>query len=234
VTGARTVLRGRWPCDRVTVNHVASTRVVDPVIEHAVAQEWTRQRQLADRQGRRLVDAPAYRLESAIQAGDVLTLGLALEPYRLHSALKVLHADPRVRTEHHDRTLVPDALVRTCDDHYVLLRTAKVTGPELQLVGGTASPERWPIASGVDLAAATEAWVADVLGTDADVEVQGVLGVVEQEIGCVCVVMDVRVAEAASCLVPRSDSQLVAVRDDDLLGFLRAAPGYLPAVAHLL
>jgi hypothetical protein len=206
---------------------------VDPVVEDAVAQEWARQQRVAGRVGRRLVDAPAYRLESVRAADDALTLGLALEPYRVHSAMKTLHADPRVGVEHHDRTLVPDALVRTRDDRYVLLRTSKVTGPELQLVGGTAGPGRWPIGSGADLATATAAWVADALGTDADLEVRGVLGVVEQDIGCVCLVMDVWVADVASRLTPKPASELVVVPADGLAGFLRAAPGYLPAVADL-
>lgn len=225
-----------YPRERVRI-HLATTssRVVDPAVEQAVDETWAAQLAAAAARGLPLTDAPAYRLESAVERDDVLELTVTLEPYRLHSAMKVLHRDPRVRAEHHDRILVADGLVRTVDGHCVLLSTPKVTGEELQLVGGTASPGQREIATGDDLFAFMSQRVERGLGVGVeDVEVRGVLGLVRQEVGCVNVVFDVRLQVSVDAVRAQAGSRLVMVPADELRGFLGAGPAYLPAVAALL
>jgi hypothetical protein len=221
-----------WPLDRVVLSAAAaSSRVVEPWLEAAIDVEWASQVARADGA---LTDGPAYRVEQASAEDGVLRIALALEPYRVHSAMKVLHADPRVTPAHHDRILVADALVRTRDDRVVLLRTPKVTGTELQLVGGTASPAQRPIRSTADLVAFTRQRVARALSGTGEIEVRSVLGLVDHVVGCVNVVLDVRVAAAVAELAPVGASELVVVDLAVLRGFLLDAPGYLPGVADLL
>lgn len=223
------------PRERVRVRHGSSSRVVDPAIERLVDEVWSAQLADAAARGLPLGDAPAYRLERAVERGDVLELTLALEPYRVHSALKTLHRDPRVRLEHHDRMLVADGLVRTADGHYLLLSTPKVTGVELQLVGGTASPAQRELRTADDLFGFMTQRVVRALDVaEAEVDVRGIVGLVEQDIGCVNAVFDVRLGVAADRVSVRDGSELVAVPAADLPGFLTAGPAYLPSVAALL
>ncbi|MGZ4496886.1 MAG: hypothetical protein ACXVWZ_05340 [Nocardioides sp.] len=233
--GARVLLAGPWPLNRVRLVEAASTRVVDPALEAEVDRVWAEQQAAADAAGLRLHDAAAYRVETVGAHDGRLTVGLALEPYRLHSAMKVLHADPRVGPEHHDRTLVVDALVRAADGAHLLIRTPKVTGLELQLVGGTASPDQQPLASAADLVAFAERRVAQALdGTHGRLETRAVLGAVAHHVGCVNLVLDVRLDRPAAEVAATGDTELVAVPAGRLDEHLRAAPGYLPAVAALL
>lgn len=224
-----------YPRERVLIRRGASSRVVDPTVERLVDEAWSAQLAEATARGLRLADAPAYRLESVADRDGVLELTLALEPYRLHSALKTLHRDPRIRREHHDRALVADGLVRTADDHYLLLCTPKVTGTELQLVGGTASPAQRVLDTAGDLFGFMTQRIVRALGVaEADVDVRGVLGAVEQEIGCVNLVFDVRLAVVADAVPARDGSEVVVVGAGDLAGFLAGGPAYLPSVASLL
>lgn len=217
------------------VRHAISSRVVDPSVEQLVEGVWSAQLAEAGRQGLPLQDAPAYRLERAVDRAGVLELSLALCPYRVHSALKALHRDPRIRAEHHDRTLVADGLVLTKDDHYLLLSTPKVTGVELQLVGGTASPGQRELRTGDDLFGFMSQRVERALGVAEEaVEVRGVVGLLEQEIGCVNVVFDVRLDVVAESVAARDGSGLVVVPALGLRSFLAEGPGYLPSVAALL
>ncbi len=235
MTGPRAALRGWWPVSTVDVVEARSGRVVDAELEQAINAVWEDQRRVASERGLYLEDAPAYRLESASDREGRLVLGVALEPYRVHSAMKVLHADPRVRSHHHDRILVADALVRTADDRVVLVRTPKATGIEMQLVGGTASPAQRVIACAEDLMTFTRERVVRALdGTRGLIETRGILGLVEHEVGCRNVVVDVRLGVPAAEVLARGAGGLVVVPSAALAGFLRDAPGYLPAVADLL
>ena len=224
------------PPERVRVHQLdASSRVLDPAVERAIDETWAGQLADAAARGLRLADAPAYRLESVVERDGTLELGLTLEPYRVHSAMKTLYRDPRVHAAHHDGMLVADGLVRTADDRYLLLSTPKVTGVELQLVGGTASPAQREIRRSVNLFAFMEQRVMGALTVSAgDVEVREILGLVRQEIGCVNVVFDVRVGVAAERVSARDGSELVVVAADELRSFLAGGPAYLPAVAALL
>ncbi|WP_134738745.1 hypothetical protein [Nocardioides sp. 503] len=225
-----------FPRDKVLVRQVsASSRVVDPTIELAISEVWSDQLAEAAARGLPLADAPAYRLESAAERDGVLELGLTLEPYRVHSAMKVLHRDPRVRPEHHDRTFVADGLVRTADDQYLLLSTPKVTGVELQLVGGTASPAQRVLETSDDLFEFMSQRVERALGVQASqVDVLGVLGMVRLEVGCVNAVFDVRLTVRADEVRLRPGSDVVVVPSAELGDFLAAGPAYLPAIATLL
>ncbi|GEP32973.1 hypothetical protein NSZ01_07410 [Nocardioides szechwanensis] len=69
--------------------------------------------------------------------------------------------------------------------------------------------------------------------TEAEVDVRGVVGLVEQEIGCVNAVFDVRLGVAADRVSARDGSGLVVVPAADLPGFLADGPGYLPLVGAL-
>lgn len=219
----------------VDVVATSSSRLREDWVEDAVDAVWAEQRRVAHQGGQRLEDAPAYRLEVAVERGDRLELAVALEPYRMHSAMKVLHRDPRVCAEHHDRILVADALVATADDQFLLLRTAKPTGVELQLVGGTASPAQRSIAEAGDLMTFTRERVLRALdGARGLVDVVQIRGVIEHEVGCVNVVIEVRLRVAAAEVAARGGAELVVVPAAGLAEFLRAAPGYLPAVADLL
>ncbi|WP_193609318.1 hypothetical protein [Nocardioides lijunqiniae] len=225
-----------FPRDKVVLRQAGtSSRVVDPGIELALERVWADQLAEAAARGLLLTDAPAYRLESAVEHEGVLELGLAMEPYRVHSAMKVLHRDPRVRPEHHDRTLVADGLVRTTDDHYLLLRTPKVTGVELQLVGGTASPTQRVLETADDLFGFMSQRVERALGVEAaEVRVLGLLGLVHLEVGCVNAVFDVRLTVRADEVRPGRGSEVVVVPAAGLRDFLAAGPAYLPSVAALL
>ena len=228
-------LRGPWPASAVDVVAIRSSRVVEDEVEQLVDVVWAEQRRLAHARGLRLDDAPAYRLEDAFEQDGRLQLGIAVEPYRLHSAMKALHADSRIRPHHHDRILVADGLVRTADDQVLLLRTTKPTGIELQLVGGTASPAQRLITSADDLVTfMRERVLRAVAGTRDQVEVGAVRGLVEHEVGCVSVVIDVRLAVTAAEVVATGGAELVVVPAASLPHFLRDAPGYLPAVASLI
>lgn len=235
MTRPRAVLRGAWPASAVDVVPVESSRVVEDELEQAVAAVWADQRRVAHQRGLCLEDAPAYRLEHVAGRNGRLELGLALEPYRVHSAMKVLHRDPRVRRHHHDRILVADALVQCADGQVLLLRTPKPTGVELQLVGGTASPAQRAITCADDLVEFTRERVLRALdGTRGLVEVREVRGLVEHEVGCVNVVIEVRLAVPAAEVLARDGAELVVVPEKSLRQFLRDAPGYLPAVADLV
>ena len=235
MTRPRAVLRGGWPASAVDVVAVESSRVVEDEVERAVDTVWADQRRVAHGRGMRLEDAPAYRLERAAVRGGRLELGLSLEPYRVHSAMKVLHRHPRVRSHHHDRTLVVDALVRSADGQVLLVRTPKPTGVELQLVGGTASPAQRAITSADDLVEFIRERVLRALdGVRGLLEVREVRGLVEHEVGCVNLVIDVRLAVPAAEVLALGGAELVVVPAESLPQFLRDAPGYLPAVADLL
>lgn len=235
MTRPRAVLRGAWSASAVDVVTIESSRAVEAEVEQAVATVWADQRRVAHQRGLRLEDAPAYRLEHHACREGRLELGLALEPYRVHSAMKVLHRDPRVQSRHHDRILVADALVTSADGQVLLLRAPKPTGVELQLVGGTASPAQRAIACAEDLFLFARERVLRALdGTRGLVEVREVRGLVEHEVGCVNVVIDVQLAVPAAEVLARDGAELVVVPATSLREFLRDAPGYLPAVADLV
>ena len=228
-------LVGPWALPEVTVRQLPSSRVLDEAVERLVERTWAAQGDEAARLGMRLSDAAAYRLEDATTGPGGLVLSLAEVPYRVHSAMKAVHGDPRVRPEHRDRALVVDGLVRTADDAVVLLRTPKVTGPELQLVGGTAGPGRRRIERPDDLAAFLADVVTRALGVPAAaVAVGPVLGLVDHVVGCVNVVVEVRLDRTADDVRPSGRSEVVRVPAADLVETLASGPAYLPAVADLL
>ena len=231
---ARALARGPWRLDDLRLETVPSSRLVEPVVEALVDRVWAEQCAAGELIGWPLHDAPAYRVESVRTNGGRLDLGLASEPYRVHSAMKLLHADPRVTPAHHDRVLVVDSLVRTADDAHLLVRMPKVTGFELQLIGGTATPEQQVIETPADLATFALHRVGLALEGAAGLSVEGVLGVVEHLVGCVNLVLDVRTTASAREVSARGRRELHVVAPGGLEAYLRGSPGYLPAVADLL
>lgn len=224
-------MRGPWPLDQVSFVPATSSRVRDPEVEELVDQTWAAQCAAAEAFGVPLHDAPAYRVES-IAPGPVFEL--ALEPYRVHSAMKLLHVDPRVRPEHLDRILVVDALLRTADDRSLLIRTPKITGFELQLVGGTATPEQQVIDGPSGLAAFALQRIGLALDGVREPSVAAVLGLVDHPVGCVNLVLDVRTVAMARDISARGRRELHVVEPGGLETYLRGSPGYLPLVADLL
>ena len=231
---ASVLARGPWRLDDLRLETVRSTRLVEPAVEALVDRVWAEQCAAGERTGWPLHDAPAYRVESVSTPDGRLHLGLASEPYRVHSAMKLLHADPRVTPAHHDRILVVDALVRTADAAHLLVRMPKVTGFELQLIGGTATPEQQVVEEPRDLATFAEHRVGLALDGAGELAVEGVLGVVQHLVGCVNLVLDVRASASARQVSARGRRELHVVAPGGLEAYLRGSAGYLPAVADLL
>ncbi len=235
MTRPRVLLHG--PFDVVEIRTGESSRRRDPGVEVLLDAEWNAQLARA-RAGRTpYADNPAYRLEDAVGDGPRAVLTLATERYRVHAAMKVLHAHPAVTEDHHDRLLVADGLVRTRDGLVVLQRLPKVTGTTTELVGSTCAPHLCAIDSGPDLAGYLAQRVAGALAVDADVvRVGRLLGLVLHEVGCVCAVYAVDLTttfDEVAAGHPRPEV-LVPVPEVALRAWLTAEGGYLPAVADLL
>ncbi len=225
------------PFDTVDVRTGESSRRRDPEVEALLDAEWAAQLARARAHRTPYADNPAYRLEDAVGDGPRAVLTLATERYRVHAAMKVLHAHPAVSEEHHDRLLVADGLVRTSDGLVVLQRLPKLTGTTTELVGSTCAPHLRAIDSGADLTGYLTRRVAGALAVDADVvRVGRLLGLVLHEVGCVCAVHGVNLTmtfHEVAAGHPTPDV-LVAVPEAGLRAWLTAEGGYLPAVAELL
>jgi hypothetical protein len=174
------------------------------VIESLIDSEWARQLERAAERGATYYDSETYRLNDFVAEGDRIVLNFAPAAYRIHAAMKAIHDDPRIGEEHVDRQVIVDSIVRTSDNCFVLHTVEKVVETETYLIGGSCSKSRTRIDSAADLAAYALDRVDHVLGLrESERDTGDFRGIVQNEIGCVHVIFDVRTKLTASALLDR-------------------------------
>jgi len=227
--------------NHIVVTHDAkSERVILPDLDALIDQEWARQQELARERGLPLYDANVYRLNDVTAGDDGLALHLAPEPYRAHATMKTLHVMPMIQDEHVDRVLVADALIRTRDNMFLFGHIQKLIETRTYLIGSTCTPERQVIATASDLWKYILQRVDLVLGIGQKrIWVGPLLGFVQDEVGCVHAIFDTEVDATHEEILERFQpgngvGGLECVPADQLLPFLEAGEGYVPAVAAIL
>jgi hypothetical protein len=222
------------------VHDVESNRTVDPDIELLIEREWQRQLERAAARGATYYDSETYRLNDFAEEGNSIVLYLAPAAYRIHAAMKAIHDDPRIAEEHFDRQIVVDSIVRTMDDYFVLHSVEKVVETETYLIGGSCSKSRTVIESASDLVVDLLNHVDRVLGLDESERAIGDLrGIVQNEIGCVHVIFDVRVTLTSNELwerfVPGPVSKAIeVVPQQDIQQWIADASGYMRVMSDLV
>jgi hypothetical protein len=235
------ILQGSFAPGNIALRHDdRSNRARDPAVEAKIEAEWARQQDAARQRGLTLFDSASYRLNTFRAEGDRVTLQLAMMPYRVHAAMKSLYRDPAVRDEHQDKALVVDALLRTKDDYFVFVTVEKVVEEPTSLIGGTCSDSRMPICSSSDLFAYSLERVRAVIRVADDaLAIPHLLGLVQNEIGYVHAIFDVRLGldhrQAQAAFTPAyGKTALITVHRREMPEFLAASHGYVRALTPFI
>lgn len=237
---SRLLLKDTFSSEQIDIVLAPSNRTTTPQFEQQIEDTWGRQLVKAQRRGDQLWDTEAYRLNNFSVQDGRLQLELATVAYRVHSALKELHSEPRISEKHADKLLVADALVRTNDGMYIVARVDKVSEQAVVLLGGSCTKGRLPKLNSKALFDFAVDRLATVLNVSKkSLEPPVLKGVILNEVGSAHLIFEV----AASCssedlaqnfISNNGISELIFVKESDLPQFLASADGYIKETARLL
>jgi hypothetical protein len=234
-------LKGKFTADQVQVTYTpTSNRLIDPSIEASLEKLWSQQLKAAEQKGMKLYDSEAYRLNSFQSSLGYLNLELAPVNYRTHAAMKSFYGNPQLTERYFDKTFVADSLIKANDGKYILGKVDKVVERATYLIGGTCAKSRVEIANALDLFEYARKRVSGILSiAESKVLADTLMGIIQNEIGCVHVIFDARVAlssnEIIAAFQPNNGvSELVVIDEVDITAYLARSEGYVAAVAGLL
>ncbi len=235
------LLKAEFLVDQVDITStLTSNRLINPSIESAIEQEWVRQLKIAAQKRIHLYDSEAYRLNMFQTEAGRLDLELAPVSYKVHAAMKNLYNDARITEQHLDRTLVADSIIKTMDGKCVLGKVNKIAENAVYLIGGTCAKSRMEITCGADFFNFTRKRASEILCiAESAVSIQRLIGIVQNEVGCVNAIFDTRVAllssEVVGAFQPNNGvSELIMIDEAKIAAYLAESEEYVTAVADLL
>jgi hypothetical protein len=148
------LFKGEYKQENVTLAEVASSRIIDPVLEAKCKAEWERSLEQARKEGKKRFEGETYRFESIEQHPGELSITMSTIPFSIRSSMNVFKDDlSRLGFTFAARGLFTSNVVITSDEKYVFIEDSGLylNRRPIMFIGGVLSKSEKELHNGADL-----------------------------------------------------------------------------------